>query len=67
MELTPHQRDQILEARRIVERLKAAGGSLHVITPDEAGLLMDVIAINEEHQQDPPADQLIDIMDRHFE
>lgn len=65
MGFTHAQKLLILRAREIAERVERSGGSLHIITPEEAEVLLDVISIMEEHQEEDPGESLQAIIDRY--
>jgi hypothetical protein len=65
MRLNNHQKKVLCEAREIVGRLQDAEGDLRVISADEAGTLLDMLSIVEEHQAEDPGETLTDIIDRH--
>jgi hypothetical protein len=64
MQLNNHQKKILLEAREIVGRLQDADGKLSAITGDEAGVLLDMMSIMEEHQEEDPGATLNDLIDR---
>jgi hypothetical protein len=66
MRLNNHQKKMVCDATEIVHRIINNGGNLDCITQEEAGLLLSVMAIIEEHEQPDEGQELIDLIDRNF-
>ena len=65
MTLNAHQKQMVAEATEVVARIFNSGGSLDQITQEEAGLLLDVMSLIEEHQQPDEGKKLLDLIDKH--